>query len=999
MFMEDPVNLYLNLDQWSHGQETEDPNNSESSTSSSEFFLVGFVVVRIVGLQHYSGRITGREMIGLVREPLNPYDSNAIKVLNMRSAQVGYVERDCAAVFAPLMDAGLITLEGIVPSTPGVKQRYRLPCQVHIFSRIDAFSIVENAIEGGGLLLIPPEEPMFQLSVSAVAEEKKKAKDFKSIDDIFMLVSANEDKKEGMKAMEPPSDVIKPNLFLHQKEGLGWLVHRESCEELPPFWEEKDGGYMNVLTNFHTDKRPVPLRGGIFADDMGLGKTLTLLSLIATNRAEDDVTLGDNGGEEREEVEMGKKGKGKRGKKVAVNSRKKRKMSDPHIEDKEEEGVRTKGTLVVCPPSVMSTWITQLTEHTRRGSFKVYLYYGGERTQIVRELQKYDLVLTTYSTLAAEQNRESPIKKMEWFRVILDEAHVIKNEGALQSQAVIGLKAKRRWVVTGTPIQNGSLDLFSLMAFLKFEPFSIKSYWLSLVQRPLSQGNESGLSRLQILMGTISLRRIKDNIDIGLPPKTIETCFVDLSARERELYDQMENEARTLVKAYICVNSVVRNYSTVLSIILRLRQICDDIALYPDMKLLLPSNNIEDVSNKPELLKKMVAMLQDGDDFDCPICISPPSNTIITRCAHIFCRACILKALKRPNPSCPLCRQSLSESDLYLAPPEPTDDDSSVVPSSRDISSKVNALLKLLLEDRERDPSTKSIVFSQFRKMLILLEEPLKASGFTILRLDGSMTAKKRAESWRSLSVLRHKGRFPWLLVPCLLDYNIGEFENYSHDGVLGFFSILDGLTYKIEIPELLGRRILGVSFGWLITVHENSELQLLHPFSKKVVHLPPLTKLPHAFGTRTDQNGVLFYLFGDLFRLDEISDWPSNEVRDIFLYKAITSSNPDPDSSHSPIVIIMENNQRSLYYFRSGKDDCWAIVPGLHLNYDDFTFYKGDFYVLDFKGEVGIVKGLDGDGSSPFISPLSLRKCDDMAMAGEESLYYLVATSTDLLM
>ncbi|KAF9619451.1 hypothetical protein IFM89_007026 [Coptis chinensis] len=246
-------------------------------------------------------------MIGLVREPLNLYNSNAIKVLNMRSAQVGYVERDCATVFAPLMDAGLITLEGIVPSTLGVKQRYRLPCQVHIFSRIDAFSIVENTIEGGGLLLIPPEEPMFQLFVSAVAEEKKKAKDFKSIDDIFMLVSANE--------------------------------------------------------------------------------------------------------------------------------------------DKEEEGVRMKGTLVVCPPSVMSTWITQLIEHTRHGSFKVYLYYGGEQTQIVRELQKYDLALTTYSTLAVEQNRESPIKKMEWFRVILDEAHVIKNEGALQSQAVIGLKAKRRWVV------------------------------------------------------------------------------------------------------------------------------------------------------------------------------------------------------------------------------------------------------------------------------------------------------------------------------------------------------------------------------------------------------------------------------------------------------------------------------------------------------------------------------------------------------------------------
>ncbi|KAF9617246.1 hypothetical protein IFM89_035190 [Coptis chinensis] len=88
-------------------------------TFAPEFFLVGFVVGRIVGLQHYSGRITGREMIGLVIETLNPYDSNAIKVLNMRSAQ-----------------------------------RYRLPRQVHIFSRIDAFSIVENAIEGESKVLL-----------------------------------------------------------------------------------------------------------------------------------------------------------------------------------------------------------------------------------------------------------------------------------------------------------------------------------------------------------------------------------------------------------------------------------------------------------------------------------------------------------------------------------------------------------------------------------------------------------------------------------------------------------------------------------------------------------------------------------------------------------------------------------------------------------------------------------------------------------------------------
>lgn len=97
-------------------------------------------------------------------------------------------------------------------------------------------------------------------------------------------------------------------------------------------------------------------------------------------------------------------------------------------------------------------------------------------------------------------------------------------------------------------------------------------------------------------MATISLRRTKDKGLIGLPPKTIETCFVDLSAEERELYDQMEGDAKSVVQNYISADSVMRNYSTVLSIILRLRQICTDIALCPpDLRASLASNRIEGI--------------------------------------------------------------------------------------------------------------------------------------------------------------------------------------------------------------------------------------------------------------------------------------------------------------------------------------------------------------------------------------------------------------------
>lgn len=139
-------------------------------------------------------------------------------------------------------------------------------------------------------------------------------------------------------------------------------------------------------------------------------------------------------------------------------------------------------------------------------------------------------------------------------------------------------------------------------------------------------------------------------------------------------------------------------------------------------------------------------MLQDGEDFECPICISPPTDIVITCCAHIFCRECILKTLQRSNSCCPLCRRPLKESDLFSAPPESSKtDDTTESTSEKRLSTKASTLIKLLTESRDQNPALKSVVFSQFRKMLLLLEEPLKAAGFETLRLDGSMNAKNRA--------------------------------------------------------------------------------------------------------------------------------------------------------------------------------------------------------------------------------------------------------------
>lgn len=598
--------------------------SQQSQDYISEPCMVGFVIANIVGLKYYSGRINGRELVGLVREPLNPYDENALRVLNTRSVQVGHIERVVAAVLSPLIDSHTILVEGIVPNTRSNSNRFKIPCQIHIFAKLEESSAVKSTISRAGLVLISGSDTSFGLSEAAVVKEQMGSGGNKSVDKIFKLVDKNVRQKEQMVAVEPPREVIKSELFPHQKEGLGWLLHREKSGELPPFWEEKDGEFLNVLTNYRTDTRPESLRGGVFADDMGLGKTLTLLSLIAFDRYGD--ASSSTPSEESvvvEEDKTEKKGK-KRGRGKSSESVTRKKLKPGDVVGN-VMNVSSKTTLIVCPPSVFSAWVTQLEEHTVQGSLKVYMYHGGERTDDVNELKKYDIVLTTYGTLAVEEPWEdSPVKKMEWLRIILDEAHNIKNANAQQSRVVCKLKASRRWAVTGTPIQNGSFDLYSLMAFLRFEPFSIKSYWQSLIQRPLGQGNKNGLSRLQVkeyiftvtscsiviccysvgtcffqvLMATVSLRRTKEKSLIGLPAKTVETCYVELSPEERQLYDHMEGEAKGVVQNLINSGSLMRNYSTVLSIILRLRQICDDLSLCPpELRSFTTSTSIEGKKN------------------------------------------------------------------------------------------------------------------------------------------------------------------------------------------------------------------------------------------------------------------------------------------------------------------------------------------------------------------------------------------------------------------
>jgi len=160
-----------------------------------------------------------------------------------------------------------------------------------------------------------------------------------------------------------------------------------------------------------------------------------------------------------------------------------------------------------------------------------------------------------------------------------------------------------------------------------------------------------------------------------------------------------------------------------------------------------------DGSKHPELLRKMIDGLQDGEDIVCTVCLDPPTDATITICEHIFCKKCICHHLQQKvtEQTCPNCRRPISFPDLFSAPPESSDPENPKK-LSRTIPSKVSALIKLLKESRVANSISKSVVFSLFDKMLALMEEPLEDAGFNTLRLDASTDEIRQAEIIKKFS-------------------------------------------------------------------------------------------------------------------------------------------------------------------------------------------------------------------------------------------------------
>ncbi|GFR86838.1 helicase-like transcription factor [Elysia marginata] len=467
-----------------------------------------------------------------------------------------------------------------------------------------------------------------------------------------------------------------------------------------------------------------------------------------------------------------------------------------------------RGTLIICPLSVISNWVGQFEEHVdQHVHISLYVYYGGSRKKDVQLLKQQDVVITTYSTLASDFKsvKQSPLHKVEWLRVVLDEGHIIRNPASQQAKAVNQLQAKRKWVITGTPIQNSMKDLWSLINFLGVKPFTERTWWNRTIARPLAQRESKAIQRVSHLMRNLALRRTKTQQLNGrplivLPDRHVYLEKISFGEEERAVYEAMQANGKVIIGRYFRQGTLLHHYGEVLAILTRLRQLCcHPLLVASAVRKVLESNPGAAITEAAEaqaaavapgvgpgpaapepaltkeerqrLIKQLLYVLDSGSDQECAICLDSVKRGVITACAHVYCRPCIEAVIEneQPNPKCPLCRGELKKDQLIEAPEESKkqkegekDDSQSTAeqeaktalptPEAWQSSAKIDALMKGLTQLREQDPTIKSIVVSQFTSLLDLIEIPLGLQGFHFARLDGSMTAAERIQAVEEFS-------------------------------------------------------------------------------------------------------------------------------------------------------------------------------------------------------------------------------------------------------
>jgi SNF2 family DNA or RNA helicase len=440
----------------------------------------------------------------------------------------------------------------------------RLPLVIHLNIRQNIAEKVLAIIAQFKIALDPPKSRMEQYSIISdleLSEEGRKL--VEEIESYSMMHKDRVDKsvKELAEVWEsaagipeePQPSAIKTTLLPHQKQALWFMKEREKnpfsgeLEDKFNLFEIEDEGestiFRNRITGTESAKMPTShAMGGILADEMGLGKTLTVIAHIVATMPEA---------------------------KAFGNRRPK------FVNDQLRKHYRA--TLLVVKTSLLEgTWDPELKKHVKKNKLKVYQFHGNNRDP---DLSDYDIVLTTYGILQSEMSRnrlKSPLLNNEWFRIVLDEAHEIRNRTKGSAIACRSIASDKRWALSGTPIQNSLHDFGSLVAFLGVPGLESVKDFDRLVIAPFLSDDGFALSRLSLLRDIIQIRRLKQSVLLDLPPKVEKQVGLVFEQKEKDCYDALFGAIHRKVKQMEEKNdaSAPQLNMRVFALITKLRRFC-----------------------------------------------------------------------------------------------------------------------------------------------------------------------------------------------------------------------------------------------------------------------------------------------------------------------------------------------------------------------------------------------------------------------------------------
>ena len=287
--------------------------------------------------------------------------------------------------------------------------------------------------------------------------------------------------------------------------------------------------------------------GGILADDMGLGKTVQALALACALQ---------------------------------------------------QSGELDRPFLVVAPTSVLSTWAEQAARFAPGLRVRVVTQTAKKRAEPLAELAAgADIVVTSYTLVRLD---EDEYVEQPWTVVLLDEAQFVKNRQARGHQSVRKLRARTKFAITGTPLENNLMDLWALLSIVSPGLFADPVLFAERYRRPIENGSDTeALARLHRRVRPLMLRRAKESVAAELPPKQEQVLSIELAPGHRRLYDKQLAAERKKVLGL--VDDLQHNRITILAALTTLRQ----LALSP--ALVLPGQAA--VSAKIDTLVELVTEL------------------------------------------------------------------------------------------------------------------------------------------------------------------------------------------------------------------------------------------------------------------------------------------------------------------------------------------------------------------------------------------------------